>query len=251
MNTVKSEWTKLVTTKAFLWTTVLYVFFALGMAAIAGWMVTESEMGIPLLTADSALLGISGLGFYVVIIQAVMVVTSEYRFNVQSATFIATPRRTTVAVAKAGLYSAYVAVLTAIVTLACYYVAKLTASDLASATLDVWGNPVAKEFMWLMPAAAVMLTLFSQGIAWLLRQTAGVISIMLVWYTALEGLLALIPKIGHYFREFGPMSNLMAFVSRQDIQDAPWGYQGSGLYFLAWALIIFILGVVVLNKRDA
>lgn len=105
--------------------------------------------------------------------------------------------------------------------------------------------------MWLMPAAAVMLTLFSQGIAWLLRQTAGVISIMLVWYTALEGLLALIPKIGHYVREFGPMSNLMAFVSRQDIQDAPWGYQGSGLYFLAWSLVIFILGVVVLNKRDA
>lgn len=251
MNTVKSEWTKLVTTKAFLWTTALFVFFALGMAAIAGRFATESQMGIPLLMADSTLLGISGMGFYVIIIQAIMVVTSEYRHNLQSATFMATPNRTKVALAKVGLYSVFIAVVTAIVTLACYYMAKLTASDLASATLDVWGNPVAKEFLWLMPAAAVMLTIMSQGIAWALRQTAGVISIMLIWYTALEGLLSLIPKIGHYFSEFGPMSNLLAFVSRQEIQDAPWGYQGSGLYFLAWSLVIFILGVIVLNERDA
>lgn len=75
MNTVKSEWTKLVTTKAFLWTTALFVFFALGMAAIAGRFATESQMGIPLLMADSTLLGISGMGFYVIIIQAIMVVT--------------------------------------------------------------------------------------------------------------------------------------------------------------------------------
>ena len=42
-----------------------------------------------------------------------------------------------------------------------------------------------------------------------------------------------------------------AAVSGTDIADAPWGHAGSLIYFIAWAVVIFVAGVIVLRKRDA
>lgn len=251
MNTLKSEWTKLTSTKAFWWTTALFIIFALGMAALSGRMVVDSQMGFPLLMAHSTLLGIVGFGLYVVVIQAVMVVTSEYRHNVQSATFMATPKRPVVAAAKLLLYGVIIAALSAVLTLACYYVAKLFAEDHIAATLDVFDNPVALKFLWVIPATCFMLTMFSQGFAWLLRQTAGAISLLLIWLTALEQLLGMLPKVGDHILHYGPITNLMAFANNQDIFEGPWSAGYSGLYFLAWAVAIWGIGVLVMNRRDA
>ena len=110
LNTLRAEWTKLHTTKAFWWTSLLIVAFGLILAAFVGKNVTEI-MGVKMLQAKYAVSGVQGMSIIVIAIQAIMVVTSEYRHKYQSVTFMATPNRTVVALAKLVLYGVIAAVL--------------------------------------------------------------------------------------------------------------------------------------------
>ena len=48
-----------------------------------------------------------------------------------------------------------------------------------------------------------------------------------------------------------PFTNADAFTGMRDLEDAPWGQTGSILYFGAWCVVLFVVGVVMLKKRDA
>ncbi|AKK07001.1 ABC-2 family transporter protein [Corynebacterium mustelae] len=253
MKTFISEWTKLTTTNAIYWTTALFIFMAVGFAALAGSQVEPDPLvfNIPILYADKVVTAIAALGTFVVSVQAIMVVTAEYRHNYQSVTFMATPNRIVVALAKWLLYSIIVAIVTFITVILCFYMAKTTATEAASATLEVWRDDNARRIMWTYPLTLVLLVTFSQGVAWLLRQTAGAVALMSLWILALEGILSLLPHIGEYVKQYGPMSNMTAFLLKEPIVDGPWGVYGSGIYFACWAIVVFLIGVGVLKSRDA
>lgn len=250
LNTLRAEWTKLHTTKAFWWTSLLIVAFGLILAAFVGKNVTEI-MGVKMLQAKDAVSGVQGMSIIVIAIQAIMVVTSEYRHKYQSVTFMATPNRTVVALAKLVLYGVIAAVLTFLTVLASFYLAKMLATAEESATLDVWNDPAARRIMWAYPLVAFLLTVLGQAIAFIVRQTAGAVALLLLWMTTLESLLTLVPKVGTYVGKYGPMSNMSAFIGDSAITDGPWGVAGSGLYFAAWVVGFYIVGLVLLNRRDA
>ena len=251
MKTLLSEWTKLRTTKALWWTSALFVVFSLGFAVITALstkaLQSQPEGLVLPLGPTEAVSGLSGVGITILIIQATMVVTSEYRHNYISVTFQATPNRTLVALAKLAVYGLITAVLTLLCTVGCLVIAKALYSDAEYTLFD----ESALRICWVMPLFAVLVVVLTMGFSWIVRQTAGAISLMLVWYLALENVLGLLPKIGVYFQRFGPFSNLNAFLAKRSIPDAPWEYTGSLFYFILWAAVLFGLGVFLLNRRDA
>lgn len=251
LNSIRAEWTKLRTTKAFWWTTALFVFFGVGFAALNSREIAPGPLGIPIISPASTVLAVQALGFLIVTIQSIMVVTAEYRHNYQSVTFLATPNRTLVAMSKWLLYAVVAAALTFAVVILCFYTSKLVAGSEASKTFNVWENENALRIMWVFPLVSALLVTFSHGVAYLLRQTAGATTLMLIWVLALETLLGFLPKIGTWIVKYGPMNNMNAFLGKTAIKDVPWGYEGSGAYFAAWAFVILALGIIVLNKRDA
>lgn len=244
-NTLASEWIKLRTTKSFWWTSALFLFFSVGMAALMG---AFSE-GV--IMVESSAIGIYMFGFIIIAVQAVMVVTTEYRHRYQSITYMATPKRWTVAVAKLLLYLVVGMLLTFITVVLCYLVAGWMAPADATAAYEPFSSEEGQRMLWVYPVMSGLMILFSQGIALLLRQTAGAVTLVLAWYLALEGVLAMLPRIGDDLNKYAPFVNLNAFATNAEVADVAWGVAGSAIYFGVWAVVIWLLGVVFLQKRDA
>lgn len=251
INTLRSEWTKLTTTKSFWWTTALFILFSLGYAALTGVLATGESLASLWLFAGNTVTGLYLLGFVVIMIQSIMIFSTEFRFGTQTQTFLATPKRWQVAIAKWLLYLVFAVVLTFVTVLLCFYLAKALASPEASATLAVWEDEQARRIMWQYPAASALLVTFCSGIALLLRQTAGAVALVLMWHFAIENLLSFLPRIGEYVAKYGPFTNLYNFITNYQSIDPGWSAPMGAVYFGAWGMVLFIAGIIVLEKRDA
>lgn len=269
MNTVKSEWIKLSTTKALWATSILIVFFCVGMAIIMGWAggVTLSD---PEITKDpevaasvatmadpsQAFVGFITFGLMVIIIQAVMMVTSEYGNGSAKTTLLGTPKRTPVPIAKFLVYGSIAAVLSFVSQVVSIWAMKWSLSwnfDDASVLDKI---SLSAEGIWkeiglhtLYGVACVMLSI---GVGYLIRHTAGAIAALLLWKLVIEGMvIGSIPKVREWLPPYMPFGNMDAGVAGNEVPDAPWGPNGSVLYFLAWCIVFFVAGIIILKKRDA
>lgn len=251
LNTLAAEFTKLRTTASFWWTTLLFIVIGLGWAGLTGSTTLEADGGFPTLWASSVVAAVYLIGFPVLMIQSIMVVTTEYRYHLQSATYLATPRRWTVALAKLLLYAAFAAALTFLVVVAAFFLAKAMAPESAAVMFEPLRDPAAKGILWVYPAAAAMIVMISQGVALLLRQTAGSVALMLIWFMGLEQIFRVVPRIGQDIVGYLPFENLNAFVNDFALEGVPWDVKGSGAFFLLWAVVAWVAGVVVLQRRDA
>ncbi|MDO4686958.1 MAG: multidrug ABC transporter permease [Corynebacterium sp.] len=247
--TIRSEWIKLSTTKALMWTTIVFEILGLLMPGLVGWSANQTEGGF----VDTTLLPFSlyYLGMYAVIIQSIMVVTSEYRYNGAGVTFTATPQRILVMLSKWVLYVTISVVLTFLTLVVGFYFAKLTAGSELSAQIDVWNDESLLRMMWVYPLATMLIVTLCMGIGMLVRQTAGAIAIMLVWFVGLESGVYFFPKHGPKISEHGPFSNLRAFLTQVDLSYPSWDYVGSLYYFIAWAVGFYLLGLFSVWFRDA
>lgn len=269
MNTVKSEWIKLSTTKALWATSVLILFFCVGMAIIMGWaggitlsnpeLAKDPELAASMATMtnpNQAFAGFISFGIMVIIIQAVMMVTSEYGNGTAKSTLLGTPKRTPVPLAKFVVYGVIAGVISFI---------SLVLSVLAMRWAMSWNvdDPellgkiaLGAEGVWkhiglhtLYGVASVMLSI---GVAYLIRHTAGAIAALLLWKLVIEGMVIVsIPKVKEWLPSYMPFGNMDAGAAGRELPDAPWGAAGSVLYFLAWCVVFFIAGIVILRKRDA
>ncbi|RNE49915.1 multidrug ABC transporter permease [Corynebacterium alimapuense] len=251
INTLVAEWTKLRTTRSFWWTTALFILMSLGWAGLTGYTSLEAQGDFPTLWAASSAVAVYLLGFSVIMIQSVMLVTTEYRYHLQSTSYLATPRRWTVALAKLLLYSAIAAALTFLMVLAGFYLARALAPESAAALFNPLEDAAALRILWSYPAMAASVVMLAQGVGLLLRQTAGSVALVLIWFMGLEQIFRLIPEFGSDIASYLPFQNLDAFIQEVDIAGLPWDHNGSGAYFLLWAAILWLLGVVVLQRRDA
>lgn len=251
LNTLAAEFTKLRTTSSFWWTTVLFVGIGLGWAAMTGVTTLDAGGGFPTLWAPTVATAVYLIGFPVLMIQAIMLITTEYRYNLQSSTYLAAPRRWTVVLAKLLLYAACAAALTFMVVFLGFFLAKAFAPASAAELFRPLHDVDAQRIMWVYPAAAAMVVMVSQGMALLLRQTAGTVALMLIWFMGLEQIFRLVPKVGADIIRYLPFENLNAFVNEIQLDGLGWGPHGSGGYFLVWAVIVWLAGVIVLQRRDA
>lgn len=257
LNILKSEWIKLRTTRSFWWTTALFLLFSWGWAGVTAAF-TEPldpqavDVGFQPIGAEFTVVFLVTLGLPVLMIQAIMLVTTEYRFGTQAITFMASPRRWSVAVSKLVLYAVIAAVLTFIGVVGAYLLTDLLADSSISATFDPWNDEVGREQLWKYPLAAVLVVAFAQGIGMLIRQTAGSVALGLILYLGVDQIVSMMPVVGDKIGSFMPFTAFQNWLFNVPVDNALWTESaGSGIVFFIWAAVLWALGVLVLHKRDA
>lgn len=272
MNVIKSEWIKLSTTKSIWWTSALIILFSAGFAAMNGlgvsMMVKSSEesnspdevmdpgMMMDVAGVKGAISGMMIFGMMIVIIQAVINVTSEYSTGTSKSTVLATPKRVSVPLAKLLVYGVIAVVLTVVSSVLSIIINKLVISaqvdDQQILDAASFGSDGTWTVLGRLVIYAVLIVMISTGAAYLVRSTAAGIAALLLWKLVVEGVIVgLLPKINEWFPPYMPFQNMESAIQLQDMPDAPWGQNGSVLYFAAFCVIVFIAGVITLKKRDA
>ena len=181
----------------------------------------------------------------VVIVQAAMTVTTEYRFGIPATNFRLTPQRWRVALAKVVVGVVGVVVATLLAVVVAFILADLTTAVPAGWTT----NSATQRALWAVPLGMALLTLFTQGVGWIVRNTSAAIVIGLSMMLLLETIVGFIPKYGQDVAKFLPFNNLIAFMMNQPTQH--WELGASLGIFAVWAVALWVIGVLLTEARDA
>ena len=244
-----AERIKLSTTRSSLWTAVVVAVLGPGLAALQG----STAYGAAPLPPEKAAIGVAVFGVPVLMILASMTVTGEYRSGMIRTTFMATPNRTLVLIAKAVVAAAFSAVYSAVMVIAAIVVARLAAPPLIGSHLSL-----AEQDTWRVVGAivlyAALTTVLAVGVGALLRAAAGAVAVLLMWPLVAEPILGNLPRIGSEVGPYLPFANAFVFTDVQwlyPVYAMPWGEVGSLVYFAAVVAVVFGVAIVVLNRRDA
>lgn len=242
LNLFPAEWTKLRSTASFWWNSALILVFGAFFGALFGFASKLGGMPYAPLTVAATMALITAI---VVIVQASMTVTTEYRFGIPPTYFRVAPKRWQVAVAKLVLG----AVLAALATFLGLAVA-FTIGDLTAPVPANWvSNTASRRALWAIPLGMALITLFQQGVGWITRNTAGAVVTGMGMMLLIESIVGFIPRYGADVAKFLPFGNLMAFMTNSPTQN--WELPVSLLIFAVWAVAAWIVGVVLLETRDA
>ncbi|KAA0022126.1 ABC transporter permease [Antrihabitans cavernicola] len=256
MGVLAAERIKFTSVKSPWWCSLIIVILSLGLAGVMGWVGNQAvehpddSGGFPGLTPDVATSGVSGFGIMVLTIMAALVVTSEYRFGLIRTTFQATPKRSTVLVAKALIVGVYGAVLTTVLAFAAFFLSKAIANDQAGKSLVLSGG-AAWRAIYGIPIYAFLCVVLAIAVGALLRQSAAAIALLLLWPLLIENLFGLFGTVGKNIQPFLPFLNGSHFLGSDSSVDFHWGPWGSLVYFAVFTGVVFGAAVLVVNRRDA
>jgi ABC-2 type transport system permease protein len=246
---LNAERIKLSTIRSPLWTAVLAAVLSLGVAALEG----ANAYGAAGLSAQGAVTGVVIFGIPVLMILSAMVVTGEYRTGMIRATFMATPSRTLVLVAKGVVTALAGGAYAAVLVIAAVVAARSSADPLRSARLSL-----AEPGVWRVAVAVTLVAMLSAvlgvAVGALLRHTAGAVAVLLLWPLVAEPILGNLPNLGVEVGPYLPFVNAFVFLDVSwlfPVYSMPWGGFGSLLYFVAIVAAVFVAAVIVVNKRDA
>ncbi|MET0196919.1 ABC transporter permease [Rhodococcus sp. RS1C4] len=265
MGVLAAERIKITSTKSPWWCTIAVIVLGLGLAGIVGF---TSELGLesykdqvaqgdtpdydPYLPTvyDAVGSGVGGFGVMVLMILAALTVTSEYRFGVIRTTFQAMPNRASVLVAKAFLIGVLGLVLSFVLGLGAFYIAKVFAGAEAGELLsfDIDGT---WRVIYGTAILAFLQIVVAVGVGALLRQSAGAIALLLLWPLVVENLFGLFGSFGRAVQPFLPWLNASHFLGSDGGVDFHWGPWGSLVYFVVFTAIVFGAAVFVTDHRDA
>lgn len=254
MGVLAAERIKLTSTRSPWWCSGIVVVLGIGLAVLIALVTTidttgaEAGEGPPMLTPSVAVSGVAGFGVMVLMIMAALTVTSEYRFGVIRSSFLAVPNRSKVVLSKTALVGVYAAVLTGVLALIAFVVAKVIVGDDAP-MLVLDGNWRA---IYSVPIYAFLCMMLAIGIGVLVRQSAAAISLIVLWSLLLEPLLGAFGSFGRTVKPFLPFENANRFLNVGEVSgNWHWGVWGSLAYFIAFVVVVFAVSLVVVNQRDA
>ncbi|KQB86153.1 hypothetical protein [Corynebacterium lowii] len=251
LNACRAEYLKLRTTASLWWTSGIFLLLALSVPTLLGLTISPAETDAEYLTSvanPEMMLGtIPFICLPVVVVQAAMTVSTEYRYGIQATTLLATPRRGVVAAAKWLVYSAHVAVLTLIAVFLTYVIFGALTTGISPSTFLSDGH--ALSYLLVMPLGMILIVTFTQGIAMLVRNTAGAVVLVLAWKLVIESALEFLPKIGHVVADYLPFKHFDLFIAQSELSE--WGMWGDGAYFTLWAVVVWAVGFASFARRDA
>jgi ABC-2 type transport system permease protein len=192
-------------------------------------------------------------GVPVLMILAALTVTGEYRSGMIRTTFMTTPNRTLVLVAKAVVAAMFSAVYAAALTIAAVAVGRLMAPPLVGSNLSLV-DPGTWRLVGAISLFAALAAMLGVAVAALLRNSAGAVAVLLMWPLVAEPILGNLPNMGSEIGPYLPFGNAFLFTRVQWLDpgyDMPWGQLGSLLYFVAVVAVVFAAAIVVVNRRDA
>ena len=235
---INAERIKLTTVQSPLWSTAAVVVLSLGIAVLQAAAAYDPDR----LSAPAAAMGVAVFGVPVLMVVAAMTVTGEYRTGMVRTTFLASPGRTLVLVAKAVVAAVFSGSVGAVMVLGSILVAGV---DLDAAA---WRTTAA---VGVYAASAAVLGV---GVAVLLRHTAGAVTVLLLWPLLVEPLLGNLPGRGPQIGPYLPFANVFEFLDVQWLFPSyamHWGPAASLGYFLTVVAAVFVTAVVAVNRRDA
>jgi ABC-2 type transport system permease protein len=245
--TITAERIKLTSTRSPLWLALTVVGISLALAAVQA----AAALPYSVVGPDRAVLGVAMFGVPVLMILSALTVTGEYRTGMIRTTFMATPRRSRVLIAKAIVTMVFSGVLAAVMSLGSLLLvrAMLDERQGAQLALTAWAP-------WRTVGAvtlyAVLAALLAVGLGAWVRHSAAVIAILLLLPFVLEPLLGAIPGVGANLGPLLPFANANAFTEIPWLQTFSmwWGPLGSAVYFGAVAAAVFATAVAVVARRD-
>ncbi len=253
MGIVAAERIKLTTTRSPWWCSIIVVALGLGLAALLA-AVSRASVGHEnetLLTTATAVSGVRGFGVMVLMIMATLTVTSEYRFGIIRSTFQATPYRVLVLTTKAVLTGLYAAVLTFVLAVLAYLIAKpLSGNGGLQMSLS---SDTDWRALYGTAIYAFLAVVLAVGVGALVRQSAAAISLIVLWPLLIETLLGSFGSFGRNVMPFLPFANMDHFIddSSSASSNWHWGPWGGLIYFLVFTLVVFGAALVVTDRRDA
>jgi hypothetical protein len=245
---LESERIKLSTTRSVLWTSAAIAVLSIGLAALQG----STAYGASLPPARAAT-GVAVFGVPVLMILAAMTVTGEYRSGMIRTTFMATPNRTLVLIAKAVVAAMFSAVYAAGLTIAAVLVGRLMVPPLVGSNLSLV-DPGTWRLVGAISLFAALAAVLGVAVAALLRHSAGAVAVLLMWPLVAEPILGNLPNIGSEIGPYLPFGNAFLFTRVEwlyPVYDMPWGELGSLVYFTTIVAVVYAAAIVVVNRRDA
>jgi ABC-2 type transport system permease protein len=251
-----AEWTKLRTVPSTLWLLLTAIAVTVGTGALTATVVKCPAS----CNADVTKLSLTGVepGQALIVILAVLMMTSEYSTGMIRATLTAVPRRSAVLAAKAAVLTAVVLVAGTIAVLGSVLAGQFLLADNGFTPahgflpLTLVHGPVLRAaagsvlYFWLI-------AMLGLGIAAAVRESA-------VATTLVLGLLYVLPIIGslilsaHWerrFERYSPMDAGLAIQATRKLGTLPIGpWEGLGVLGL-WAAVALLAGWALLRWRDA
>ena len=253
---VRSEWIKLRTLRSTWVTAVITLFMTTGIGALATVITSKPEY----FGSDSwktAILG-APFGQIVVAVLGALVITGEYSSGQIRSSLAAVPRRSRLFWAKAMVMTVWSFALGALSILLIWALSTPLIGERATSLTNheflgyVWGTGLAYAGIGLM----------ALGLGFLLRSTAGAITVV----SSLLFILNLPLSIAANFWSWAgkalyltPSLTVSAVIDPFSVQsnwangaDAPWiGHSAAVAVFAAWVLVPLLAGWIAFTRRDA
>ena len=202
---------------------------------------------------ERAALGAAVFGVPVLMVLASMTVTAEYRSGMIRTTFIATPNRTLVLVAKAIVVSSFSAVYAAVMVIGSVLVARFLTTTLTAAGLSL-SRPEVWRVVGAVALYAALAATLGVAVGALVRAGPGAVAVLLLWPLVVEPMVGNLPDVGTEVGPYLPFGNIFIVTEvpwLYLVYAMPWGPLGSLVYFAVVVALVFGAALVALNVRDA
>lgn len=248
---IAAEFHKLFTTRLWLYLllmsmalTALYVSLTIGFADDPDTLTLPltSEAGQRMVFS----LASSGAGTLVAVLAAIGL-TSEFRHKTATATFLATPRRGRVVLAKLATYG-IVGIAYALANIAVTIAIALPWLGAKEIDISLTGNGIPATLAGVIAAAAIF-GLVGVGLGALLRDQVATVVGLLVYLFVVEPIVTRIPALESWTIYLpGAAENALTQVSLRDQEFLePWL---GGLLFVAYGLAFAVAGTYLAIRRD-
>jgi hypothetical protein len=252
-NTLASEWTKLRTLRSTPITLAVTAVLVIGLSALIAWGVVNSpHHGRRFITDPISLVQAGwGLGLLAFIVLGVLVISNEYSSGMVASTFLATPKRARVLVAKVAVFAVLVFVVAELMSFLDYFLAHALVSSHPQFSHTNLGDHNVLRAVVGMGISATEVGLMGLGLGALLRHTAGAITAGVAITFVGPIIVAILPSSwGNPIGEYWPTmaGSQLEEVSRQANALSAWWGSGDMALF-----VVVLLGVAgyLLVRRDS
>ncbi|MFI7065267.1 ABC transporter permease [Kribbella sp. NPDC050124] len=247
---VRAEFTKLFTTRLWLWLLAGAVgMTALFVSLLIAFSGRPENTGPPLdsVEGQQSLFSSAGSAAVFTVVLGIVAMTGEYRHQTITPTFLVTPRRHRVVVAKviayavAGLLFGAANVIVAVAIAVPWLGAK-------GIDVPMTANGIPATLLGVVLGQAIF-TVIGVGIGALVRNQVAAVVGTLVYSLVVESFVSLLPTIRDYFKYFpGGAFGGLTNTYQPDVAFLP--AAEAGLLLAAYGVVLAVLGSTVTIRRD-